>query len=421
MARSQPIAVPGAERGSELEPFSAPPLRAAGCQAFDEIDFSGSRIAFLATKKRQTFPAREYLCDFSSACGVAVRGAGPVVHDLRLDGAVLRLRFAGPALVPFVLPPLAHLRSDAAGEQPVLTVDFWDAASTGVYPPPYPLGGEDVPGRGAVRAYDNAGVRAVFHSGVDPRDGHFTSITVYDEEVSTARYFVLGPDHIQEPDRAAPLRAVLHWVFNRPDRLLVHAGAVGINGRAVLLTGPGGSGKSTSAVAAFLSGYDYLGDDYVLVDLKGPQPVVHSLYATAKLGPHALTLLPGLSGTLGYAPRIGDQKRIIDVSQLRPGGLGTSARIEGIVVTVPSVDGRTVLRRASAGAVLRALAPSTIFQAPEHDGALLGALAQLARRVPAYVLELGGRPDVVGSALSGSIGEVGTPTSGDTCVGAAHD
>jgi hypothetical protein len=183
MARSQPIAVPGAERGSELEPFSAPPLRAAGCQAFDEIDFSGSRIAFLATKKRQTFPAREYLCDFSSACEVAVRGAGPVVHDLRLDGAVLRLRFAGPALVPFVLPPLAHLRSDAAGEQPVLTVDFWDAASTGVYPPPYPLGGEDVPGRGAVRAYDNAGVRAVFHSGVDPRDGHFTSITVYDEEV----------------------------------------------------------------------------------------------------------------------------------------------------------------------------------------------------------------------------------------------
>jgi hypothetical protein len=336
-----------------------------------------------------------------------MHAAGVVVYDLRLGGTIVRLRFAGPALVPFVLPPLAHLLSDAVGEQPLLTVELWDAASTGVFPPRFPPG-EDVPGRGEVREYGDSGVRAVFHSGVHFRDGHFTSVTVVDERVSVARHFVMGPDHIQHQDRAAPLRAVLHWALDRPDRLLVHAGAVGIGGRGVLLSGPGGSGKSTSAVAAFLSGYDYLGDDYVLVDLASRQPMVHSLYATAKLGTAAISLLPGLSETLRYGAQIGDQKRVIDVSVLRPGGLARSARIEGIVIPRRGANGRTFLRRASAGVALRALAPSTIFQAPWRDGAMLGPLARLARSVPAYVLELGGTPEVVGSVLSVLLGSDGS-------------
>ena len=333
--------------------------------------------------------------------------AGVVEHDLRLGGAIVRLRFAGAALVPYVLPPLAHLRTDAAGEQPILSVELWDAASTGVFPPRFPSGGEDVPGRGEVREYGEAGVRAVFHSGVHARDGHFTSVTLFDEQVSVARHFVTGPEHIQRQDRAAPLRAVLHLALDRPDRLLVHAGAVASGGRGVLLTGPGGSGKSTSAVAAFLSGYDYLGDDYVLVDLACAPPMVHSLYATAKLGSAAMSLLPALSDTLRYGAPIGDQKHVIDVSALRPGGLGRSARIEGIVVPRPYANGRTLLRRASAGVALQALAPSTLFQAPWRDGAMLGPLAMLARSVPAYVLELGGTPEVVGSVLSGLLGENG--------------
>ena len=53
----------------------------------------------------------------------------------------------------------------------------------------------------------------------------------------------------------------------------------------------------------------------------------------------------------------------------------------------------TGLRRTSANAALLALAPTTVFQAPRHDGAALRPLAELARRVPAYVLDLGGRPD----------------------------
>lgn len=366
----------------------------------------------VAEEAASRFQARDYLGSFASACDRAMGAAEVVAHDVRFGGTLVRLSFAGPALVPFVLPALAHLVTDACGEEPFLEVQLWDAASTGVFPPSFPTRGPGVPGRGEIREYDEAGVRAVFHSGVRPNDGGFGSVTIFDEQASVARYFIIGADQTPWYERAAPLRAVLHWVLSRPDRLLVHAGAVGSGGRGVLLTGPGGTGKSTSAVAAALAGFDYLGDDYVLVDLAGGQPVVHSLYATAKLAPAATALVPGLPGPFRSRVHLEDAKHVIDVAQLRPGAVGTSARIVAIVLPRLCPGGPTRLRTASAGTALQALAPSTVFQAPRRDGAALGPLAKLARSVPSYVLELGGTPDEVAPVLSALLDDEARPRAG---------
>jgi hypothetical protein len=341
------------------------------------------------------FPAREYVCDFAAECRRALDTTGAVVHDLRIGGATVRLCFAGPALVPAVLPALAHLRADTAGTEPVLTVELWDAASTGVTPPAYPVPGEGVPARGEIRTYADAGARALYHSGVRPRDGGFAEVTIFDDRASIARYFVDAAERIPWYERAAPLRSVLHWGLTGPGRLLVHAGAVGIGDRGVLLAGPGGSGKSTSAVAALIAGCEYLGDDYVLVDLAGPHPVAHSLYATAKLAPEATALLPALSGTYGGQTPNGEEKWVIDVAQLRPDALRLQVGIAAIVLPCLRPDGPTRLLPASAGAALLALAPTTVFQGPLRDGVALGQLAELARRVPAHALELGAGPEQV--------------------------
>ena len=56
----------------------------------------------------------------------------------------------------------------------------------------------------------------------------------------------------------------------------VHAaGAVDDQGRAWLLTGASGSGKSTLAYALARAGWTILGDDAVIVDLRGDRPVAH--------------------------------------------------------------------------------------------------------------------------------------------------
>lgn len=348
---------------------------------------------------------RGYLSRFASAFERARETTGLVPHDIRLGGALVRLRFAGPALVPFVLPALAHLRTEAIDEPPRLTVDIWDAASTGVFPPPFPVRGEDAPAGGEVRYYDGARVRAVFPSGVRPEDGAFGAIIVYDEETSVAQYFVTRPDQIRSHERAAPLRPLLDWALSGSDRLLVHAGAVGLDGKGVLLTGRGGSGKSTSAVAATLAGHEYLGDDYVLIDLAGLAPVVHSLYVTAKLSQESADLLSYQSKIFERKAASYGEKLVFDISQLRRGGFEHSARVIAIVVPVVRAGGPTGLHRISAGAALQALAPSTIFQAPRRDGTTFSPLVRLARSVPAYSLELGGAPGEVGPVLSELLGD----------------
>src|SRR5262249_58368179 len=63
----------------------------------------------------------------------------------------------------------------------------------------------------------------------------------------------------------APLKTILGWWFDRPDRQLLHAGAVGAGEAGVLLAGAGGAGKSTTALLCVDAGLRYAGDDYVLV------------------------------------------------------------------------------------------------------------------------------------------------------------
>src|SRR3954451_366848 len=295
--------------------------------------------------------AGAYLRDHASACDRAMERGGVITLDLRLGTDKVRLRFAGDALVPYAQPLTHQIESSSDATRPVLTIDLWDGESTGVLPPPFP-GGEQVPAKGEIRRSDEAGVRLQSTSGVRGSDGAFEAMTIFDERASVIRYFVTMPDRIPWYERAAPLRTALHWGLTRSDCLLVHAGAVGSDGHAVLLAGRGGSGKSTTAVAALLAGHNYLGDDYAFLDLTGPQPAVHSLHTTAKLSPDALALLPELAGH--SALRLPDraEKQVLNVAALRPDAVRRSARIASIVVPDVRRSGPRGLERLSPGAAL---------------------------------------------------------------------
>lgn len=314
--------------------------------------------------------------------------AAVITRELSLGPVTVRLRFAGPALLPLAAS-LTHVAAgDSSGTDAFLTIDLWDADSTGVVPPPVSFSGADAPGRGEFSYDHETGVWISFPSGVR-RDGTFAAMTVLNEPAGTAQYFVSHPNRVPAHEWASPLRAVLQWGLNRPDHLLVHAGAVGTAGRAALLTGPSGTGKSTTAVAALLAGYDCLGDDYVFLHIGGSQPLVHSLYPTAKLTGHALSLLPALEHHAALRSASGDEKRVLDLTRLRPQALRRPLPIGAIVVPDIKQAQRAQLDRLSPGAALRALAPTTVLHTPRRDAAELGPLAKLVRSVPAYRLVIG--------------------------------
>jgi hypothetical protein len=86
-------------------------------------------------------------------------------------------------------------------------------------------------------------------------------------------------------------------IASRPDHLLLHAAAVSLAGHGVLLPGPSGSGKSVSAAALVLAGFDYLTDEAAAID---PETLEIAPY------PKPLSLRPPSAQQLGIAlPALG--------------------------------------------------------------------------------------------------------------------
>jgi hypothetical protein len=90
------------------------------------------------------------------------------------------------------------------------------------------------------------------------------------------------------PDAAVPAWAIgqpcsplIPAIIEQTDWCMAHAAAVGRDGRFLLLVGSGMAGKSTATLACVRAGWDYAGDDFVL--LNPGRGLVAPLYSSVRL------------------------------------------------------------------------------------------------------------------------------------------
>ncbi len=272
-------------------------------------------------------PARDYFGEVRDAAEEAAeRAGGWIERDLRIADAALRLRFAGPALLDAFYGPIAHLEVDSV-EDPV-TISLFDSATTGTEYPTVPWSRESLDPRGHVREPVGDGITA-YHL------VHFGAITLFDAASRTGFYWVESPNVIPWYELGSPLRQALHLTLPAENRHLVHAGAVGIGDKGVLIGGRSGSGKSTLTLACVEAGFGYAGDDYVLVTLD-PRPVAHTLYTTAKVNPDGLDRLTTLVGKAGLRRTV--DKALLDLR----GCVEILDSVPVVAVVMPRVRGGAV-------------------------------------------------------------------------------
>lgn len=339
-------------------------------------------------------------------------------HDLEMAGLRLRLRFAGESTEGVFLPPFEHLAVVADGV-PELTISSFDTASSGIEAPPpawEPL--DAAPGTNPVARLRSERISVLAAAG---------SGTLTAAEPAVGQAFFHLPDAGQVPasERAAPLRDALQLLMAARGRWMTHAGAVGRDGRGVLVVGRGGSGKSTLALSCALAGMEIVADDYVL--LEPDSLTAHAMQSTAKLTEDSAERLGIRAGSIdpaGFQPTLeGPAKALVDIRDVAPGQMSRQLEIRAVVApSLPPVTSRfvpyratksevsdgggPVVRRISAAAGLRAVAPSTIVQSDFAGGASLAALAGLVRRVPSYALELSLAPAANAAAVERLVGEL---------------
>jgi hypothetical protein len=307
---------------------------------------------------------------------------GSSLRTIDIAGVRIGLRFAGEALERLFIPPLAHLEVAADGAVDVL-VHVWDSASSGVRMAPPPCPRRAFTRRGDIWGFNSERVRTAFH-------WSDASVCVFDHARNLGAFWVGDPAALPYWTTSAPLRTIFSWIFARRGCQLTHAAAVGEAGAAVLITGRGGAGKSTTALACLRAGMQFLGDDYVLIGLE-PQPTVHSLYASAKLQPDQARLFGELfeSATLAKAPA---DKDVAWLHERYPDALARSAAIVGVASTRFDAGAESRVEPVAATELHRALVFSTVSQLPHAGAATYDFFERLIRACPGRRLVLGSEP-----------------------------
>jgi hypothetical protein len=299
-------------------------------------------------------------------------------HDLTIAGARIRLRFAGDALEPLLLPAIEHSRARDRGSDVALTVSIFDSLTTGVPMPPPAWGPGDYGPKGSIIGFNDDRMHASFQPGINV-------LNLYDAARHAGIYWVAEPSVV--PWWETPLRTMLHWWAVPTTLQPLHGGAVGRNGVGVLVVGHSGAGKSTTSLACLEAGMEYVGDDYLVVDVASA--TAYSLYATVKLEPENLDRFPSLAPLVANADRLDTQKAIVRLNQHRGERIVSSLQLRAIVL--PHVTGRpeSFLAPGSEAAALRILAPTTSFHLPGYAREVVTKLGTLVRALPCYQLEAG--------------------------------
>src|SRR5437867_137378 len=157
----------------------------------------------------------------SEAFERAAVAVGLEEHDLTIAGARVRLRFAGHALEPLLLPPIEHSRARDHEPDVALTVSFFDSQTTGVQMPPPAWGPGDYGPKGSIIGFNDDRMHAALQPGINV-------LNLYDAARHAGLYWVAEPSIV--PWWETPLRTLLHWWAVPTTLQPLQGGAVGRTG-----------------------------------------------------------------------------------------------------------------------------------------------------------------------------------------------
>lgn len=209
----------------------------------------------------------------------------------------------------------------------------------------------------------------------------YSTLSMFDRSSRRGLFWARSINVLPEWEFGAPLRNILTWAFVDQGLHVVHAAGVGVSDAGVMISGPGGSGKSTTTAICLQAGFQTTGDDYCIISASEP-PEIFSLYGLMKLVPGALGTAAIVNSRL-TEPR-SDGKVHFDITPSMTSSLAITA------ILFPTVGLRTSepIALSPKEALLR-LIPSTWAQTALPRTELFQALSKLAQSVRSFQLEVG--------------------------------
>jgi hypothetical protein len=342
----------------------------------------------------------EFLSRMLEAQARAETLAGRAVRRrFRIAGNVIELSLAHSALAELFCNALAHLEIPAKDE-PNFTFHIWDEASSGIAPPLPCWSQKELLGHGEITALIDAERYLQVAQDISIIAAHRLS--------RKAAVWLRSVGDVEEWERAAPLLTLINWWASGFNYFNVHAASVGRPDGGVLIVGPGGVGKSHTAIACLDSELFYVSDDHCLLGT-GDRPSTASVYSTAKLFASDLHRFPMLQERDKEAFRTQEEKAVFYLNEIVPDRLSSGFPIRAVLLPHPSGRRDTQIMRAPASAALLFLGPDNVLRWPSVGRVAFGRFASALRSLPCFRLEAGYDLSQIPKAIASLLDTVPTP------------
>jgi len=332
---------------------------------------------------------------------------GEINYFYSIGGTSICLKFAGESLVRYLTPALEHHLAPEGGS-PDLTLCIWDSDSTGTDMIPPPCSRDCFTDRGDIWGFQSSRVKTAFHWSE-------YSVNLLDLDTNIGIFWVQTAKTLPYWVQSSPLRTLLHWWMEKNSCQLLHAAAVGTEHGAVLFTGKGGVGKSTSSLSCLQAGFDYLGDDYVVARME-PSPTVLSLYSTAKLDASQMMKFPDLCPIINNLDNLTSEKAVLFLQPDWGQHIVREMPLKAILTPQITDQEATTIGAISSWEIQRAMSFTTLSQLPYAGSHTHDYINRLIAAIPHYRLELGKDltliPDAIANLLAGlTAGKVYQPVA----------
>jgi hypothetical protein len=258
--------------------------------------------------------------------------------------------------------------------------------------PPAPWTSSDYQARGEVKGYNDDRFNTAVHGGSNV-------LNLLDKKNNRAMWWVRDIRKLPAWEYGSPMVYILSWWMSIRNRQFLHAGAVGKNDCGILLAGKGGAGKSLTALLCLDSDLLYASDDYCLVNTD-TSPVIYSIYSSAKIHKKDIQKLPHISDKAVAHKVMDNEKHLLFLEPTFHDKITTQFPLSYILIPRISNTKNTNIIKATPMDVLKALAPSTIFQLSKTGKQTFQNIANLAKTVPGYFINLGSDLKQIPSCIS---------------------
>lgn len=198
------------------------------------------------------------------------------------------------------------------------------------------------------------------------------------------------------------LPPILRELFMRRGGSLAHSAVLLCpNGTGILITAPGGGGKTTTALSVLRKGARLLGDDLNLLEVSGESVTAHGFPEMLNITEATMGFFRELREAPSYIPEdSGSHKKVVSPPDVYGVDCMTEqCRVDVMYSVVVSNEGPRVAPLSASDAFGRLMHAQTFANGQVPDDSSFARLSDILERVKVYELATGGDPEQLGNWL----------------------